>query len=129
LEEQNSATTAYAGGDYGKALAYLEKSLAISREIGDRAGMIPTLHNLAHIYLQNQQLQQALQSFAEALQLAQETNNAEGLLNVARDFGNLLCLIGQKEEGVKLLQLSLEVGQRIGHPGLPQLEELLREYS
>ncbi|MDZ7291974.1 MAG: tetratricopeptide repeat protein [candidate division KSB1 bacterium] len=118
-----------ARGDYATALEYLEKSLKISREIGDRAGMIPTLHNLAHIYLQNQQLQAALETFGEALQLSFETNNAEGLFNVARDLGNVLCLIGQKKEGVKLLQQSLAVGRQMGHPDLPEVEELVRNYT
>jgi tetratricopeptide (TPR) repeat protein len=116
-------------GELEKALEYLEKSLAIKREIEDRAGMIPTLHNMAHICLQNQQLKAALQAFGEALQLSHETKNAEGLFNVSRDLGTLLCQAGQKEQGPTLLRQALEVGQQMGHPNVAQVEELLRQYS
>lgn len=58
--------------------------------------MVPTLHNMAHIYIQNQQLQAALDKFSEALQLSLEINYAEGLFNVSRDLGSTLCLIGEK---------------------------------
>jgi tetratricopeptide (TPR) repeat protein len=118
-----------ARGDYGKALEYLEKSLAIQREIGDRAGLIPTLHNMAHIYQARKQLQESLECFAEALQLSIETNRPYDIFDESRDLGVLLCRLGDKKQGLSLLQQSLEVGQRIGHPNLSQVEELLRKYS
>jgi tetratricopeptide (TPR) repeat protein len=37
-------------GDYDRALGYLEQSLAICREIGDKAGEGTALHNLSQIY-------------------------------------------------------------------------------
>jgi hypothetical protein len=95
----------------------LEKELTIRREIGGRAGLIPTLHNIAYINLQKQQLQ-----------AAHETNNTEGLFNVSRDLGNVLCIIGQKKEGVRLLQVSFAVGRQIDYPGLQKVEKLVRKY-
>ncbi len=91
--------------------------------------MIPTLHNMAHIYLQNQQLQASLQAFGDAFQLSHETNNAEGLFNVSRDLGSLLCQLDQKEQGLPLLQQALEIGQQLGHPQTSQVEALLRQFQ
>ncbi len=117
-----------AGGDYGKALEYLEKSLAITREIGDRAGEGTTSHNIAHIHWQNQSLQAAVENFLHALQIAREINYAELIFAASRDLGSLLCQAGQKQQGLPLLQQALAVGRQIGHPGLPQVEELLRKH-
>ncbi len=118
-----------ARGDYGKALEYLEKSLAIQREIGDRAGMIPTLHNMAHIYLQNQQLQASLQAFMEALQISLETQRPYDIFDESLALGNLLCQLGQTEQGLPLLEQALAVGQQLGHPQTSQVEALLRQFQ
>ena len=37
-------------GDYDKALAYLEQSLKIRQQIGDRSGEGTTLNNISQIY-------------------------------------------------------------------------------
>ena len=108
---------------------YAQDLEAIRQEIGDKAGMIPTLHNMAHIHLQNRQIEPALEKFVQALKLAQETQNAEGLFNVSRDLGNVLCQLGEKEQGLPLLQQALQVGRSMGHPGAGEVEALVREYS
>ena len=117
-----------ARGDYDAALDYLEKSLAIQQEIGDRAGMIPTLHNMAHIHQQNEDWQGAVQAFLQALQLAKETQNAEGLYHVSRDLGSLLCRVGQKQDGLALLQQALAVGEQVGFPDVDQVRQLIAQY-
>jgi tetratricopeptide (TPR) repeat protein len=118
-----------ARGDYGKALEYLEKSLSIRREIGDRSGMIPTLHNIAHIHLQNRQIQEAIEKFGSALQIAIGTNRPYDIFDESRDLGNLLCRIGQKKQGLPLLQQALALGKQLGHPQTAQVEEMLKELS
>ena len=118
-----------ARGDYGKALEYLEKSLAIRREIGDRAGMISTLHNMAYIYQGENKLQEALEYFKEALLISIETNRLYDIFDESRDLGALLCHSGDKKQGLSLLQQALEVGQQIGPPALSQVEALLQEFS
>jgi tetratricopeptide (TPR) repeat protein len=107
----------------------LEESLKIRREIGDRAGEGATLHNIAHILWQNKSWQQAVKNFMQALQIAREINYAELLFAASRDLGSLLSQVGQKEDGLPLLQQALAVGQQMGHPGVGRVEELLREYS
>ncbi|MCG3154876.1 MAG: hypothetical protein DKINENOH_01472 [bacterium] len=118
-----------ARGDYATALKYLEESLKILREIGDRAGMIPTLHNMAHIYLQNQQLQASLQAFMEALQISLETQRPYDIFDESLALGNLLCQLGQTEQGLPLLEQALAVGQQLGHPQTSQVEALLRQFQ
>jgi len=46
----------------------------------------------------------------QALQIAREINYAELLFAASRDLGTLLCQLGQKEQGLPLLELALAVG-------------------
>ena len=91
--------------------------------------MIPTLHNKAHIHLQNREVPQALECFAEALNLAVETNRPYDVFDELLALGNLLCRLGEKDRGLELLRQALDAGQQIGHPDLPQVQALLRELA
>jgi GTPase SAR1 family protein len=72
-------------GDYETALSYLKQSLAIQQEIGDNAGLCATLFNMGHIYLQNEEMQQALAAWvavyrmAKSMQLSQALNALQSL--------------------------------------------------
>jgi Tfp pilus assembly protein PilF len=79
---------------------------------------------MAHIYLQNEDVNKALDTFTEALQIARETDSAEGIFNVSRDLGRLLCSAGQKEAGILLLKQAAEVGKAMGHPGTSEVDKL-----
>lgn len=66
-------------GDYDKALAYLEKSLAIQQEIGDRSGLCATLFNIGHIYYQKEEISQAVQAWVTVYKLAKSMNLAQAM--------------------------------------------------
>ena len=116
-----------ARGDYEQALQFLEQSLLIRRQIGDKAGMIPTLHNMASIALgQRQDLDAVLAYWGEALQLAMQTRNALGIFHVAGTLGGIFAQMGQKDQARQLLQMAAAVGRRAGLPGVEELEGQLR---
>ena len=96
--------------------AISEQSLIIQREIGDKAGMIATLHNMAHIALQANKGEQALTLWSEALQLAVETQNAQGIFEVAGTLGTLFARAGNKEQAEQLLRLAIKAGRQAGFP-------------
>jgi tetratricopeptide (TPR) repeat protein len=119
-----------AKGDYDTALRYLEQSLKIFQQIGDRAGMCPTLHNMAMIYLQQKNdVQGFVESENAALQIALEIGNAQGVFEIGRVFGQVLCEVGATEQGLPILQLALQAGQRAGFPGTGQIEAVIRHFS
>ncbi len=125
----NIAAIFQIGGDYEMALRHLERSLKISQETGDKAEMIPTLHNIAHIHFQNHRINQAMEKFLQAFQLARETQNVQGLFNVSRDLGVLLCQSGRTEDGLPLLRQALEIGRASGYHGTVEIESLLQQYN
>lgn len=117
-----------ARGDYEQALRFLQQSLLIRRQIGDKAGMTATLHNMASIALyQQQDLETALKDWGEALQLAMETRNAQGIFHVAGTLGRILGQLGQKDQARQLLEMAAAAGRQAGFPGVEELEDALRE--
>lgn len=119
-----------ARGNYDTALRYLEQSLKIRQQIGDRAGMCPTLHNMAMIYLQQKNdVQGFIESENAALQIAREIGNAQGIYEIGRVFGQVLCEVGATEQGLPILQLALQAGQRAGFPSTQQIEAVIQHYS
>ncbi len=116
-----------ARGDYEQALQFLEQSLLIQRQIGDKAGMIATLHNMTSIALgQRRDLDGALAYWGEAFQLAMETRNALGIFHVAGTLGGIFAQMGQKDQARQLLQMAVEVGRQAGLPGVEELAGQLR---
>jgi tetratricopeptide (TPR) repeat protein len=116
-----------ARGDYDTALRYLDQSLQIQREIGDKAGLIPTLHNMAYIALQADDQKRAMDLWSEALTLALETKNAQGIFHVASTLGTLMAQSGAHDQAQQLLQMAVDVGKQAGFPGVEQVEATLSQ--
>ena len=65
-------------GDYPQALDYQEQSLALKRELGDRAGEANTLGNIATVNLSLDQDDQALSGYQQSLSIRQEIGDYAG---------------------------------------------------
>jgi uncharacterized iron-regulated protein len=87
--------------------------------------MIPTLHNMAHIALQAEDLQKAAEAWSEALDLAMKTQNAAGLFHVGRDLGGLMAQTGKTDAAKQILTLAVQSGKAAGFPGVDQIEKTL----
>jgi hypothetical protein len=79
----------------------------------------------ARIVLAQGDPQPALEYWQEALALAQETGNAEGLFHVAGAMGRVLAQAGQQEPARELPGLAIQVGRSAGLPGVERLEQAL----
>jgi hypothetical protein len=88
--------------------------------------MVLSLHNMAHIAIEAKDVNKALDYWYEALSLAMEIRNAEGIFHVAGSLGQLLARIGEKEQATKLLKLAIQVGRQAGFLGTDQMEEILK---
>ena len=66
-------------GEFAEASSCWKESLTISREIGDIAGMCPTLFNIGRIHMQNQEPQQAMSAWISAYVFARKLDLAEAL--------------------------------------------------
>ena len=79
----NFATLYHAQGDYETALSYLQKSLAIRKQIGDTAGLCATLFNMGHLHRQNDQVQEAMSAWVTVYGIARQINLAQALQALA----------------------------------------------
>ena len=71
-------------GDYDTALAYLQQSLQIWQEIGDKAGLCATLFNMGHIHRQNGSIQEAVGAWVTVYVLAKKIRLAQALQALAQ---------------------------------------------
>jgi tetratricopeptide (TPR) repeat protein len=118
-----------ARGDYDTALRYLEQSLQICRDIGDKAGEGTTLHNMGFIAFEAQAVEQALSLWKQALDIALEIREARLLFHTARTLGSVLARVGARDEAKALLQMAVQVGRQAGLPGVDEVEAMLRQLT
>jgi tetratricopeptide (TPR) repeat protein len=115
-----------ARGDYATALYHLDASLAIRRQIGDKAGEGRALYNMGHIAWEAQNMERAMTLWRESFALARETQDAQGLFHTAGIIGQVLVQVGAESEARPWLQLAVEVGKAAGFAGVQELEAVLR---
>jgi tetratricopeptide (TPR) repeat protein len=115
-----------ARGDYDTALRYLEASLAILRQIGDKAGLAVTLHNMGAIAWKTKNMEHAITLWSEAFALARETQDAQALFRTAGRLGQALLQGGAESRARHFLQQAVEVGKAAGFAGVQEVEAILQ---
>jgi len=68
-----------------------------------------------------------IQQETQAYKLALETNNAMGLYQVGKFFGQVLAAHGQKQEGLAVLQRAYDIGKSAGLSGYEQIGEMIKQ--
>jgi tetratricopeptide (TPR) repeat protein len=121
----NLSQISQARGDYDTALRYLEQSLAIQREIGNKAGLMVTLHNMGLIAWQTDNGERAMTLWSEAFTIAMETQNAQGIFHKASTLGQVYAQSGSLAQARQLLQLAVEVGKAAGFLEVQEVEAAL----
>jgi tetratricopeptide (TPR) repeat protein len=122
----NLSQLSMARGDYGTAQRYLEASLAICREIGDKAGEGRALHNMGFVAWETKNTERATTLWAEALDIGMEIRNAERIFYTASTLGQVLAVGEAASEARPFLQLAVEVGKATGFPKVQEVEAVLR---
>jgi hypothetical protein len=87
--------------------------------------MTPTLHNMATIAYKSKISEKAFSYWSEAFQLAMETKNAQAIFSVGRDFGYVIGMSGNEEQGRQLLSLAIQAGKKAGFPDVDKIEARL----
>jgi tetratricopeptide (TPR) repeat protein len=91
-----------ARGDYDTALGYLEQSLAICREIGDKAGEGTTLNNLSLIYDARGDYDTALGYLEQSLAIQREIGDKAGLVATLHNMGHIAWQADNLEHAMTL---------------------------
>lgn len=115
--------------NYEEALAKFEQALLIYQEIGDKAGVGETLHNIGYVYYSKQEYPQSLAYFQQALSIQQELGNVvweeinlKMIRRVYDEQGTQLFERSQYREALEKFQQVLVIQKQLRELGKPELE-------
>jgi tetratricopeptide (TPR) repeat protein len=103
-------------GELSQAQEWCQKSLQIEEELGNRAGMAASYHQLGRIAQDRGELSQAFEWYQKALQIFEELGNRAGMASSYGQLGVLMTEGDQPAEAVPLHLRSLEIQLQIGSP-------------
>ena len=107
-------------GEYEKALDYLEQSLAIRQDIGDKSGEGATLNNISQIYKARGDYQTALSYLEKSLAIRQEIGDVAGMCATKFNMGHIQLQKGQLEKAMATwaevydIAIEIDLAQALG---------------
>ena len=110
----NVGTLYFHTSDYPTALEYLTKSLAISQEIGDKAGEGATLNNIATAHHANGDYPTALKYLTKSLAISQEIGDKAGEGATLNNISGIYDAQGDYPTALEYLTKSLAIQEEIG---------------
>ena len=115
----NNIGSAYSDlGEYEKSLTYFQQSANINREVGDRVYLGFSLTNLAEAYSRLGDFTKSEDYFKQSLVIRREDTTERGkrtLAGTLKNYGYMLSLKGDAENGLPLIQESLDLRREIGY--------------
>jgi tetratricopeptide (TPR) repeat protein len=101
-------------GDYDRALDYLQQSLAIQREIGDKQGEGATLNNLSAIAHARGDYDRALDYLQQSLAIRREIGDKQGEGVTLNNLATTAHARGDYDRALDYLRQSLAIRREIG---------------
>jgi len=87
---------------------YSKEQLPVFERLGDVREKAGVLYKLAWVELRRGQHAKALAYLAEAYQIFEQAQIADGLVAVGDDFGEMLCKAGEQTRGLQVLETALQ---------------------
>jgi tetratricopeptide (TPR) repeat protein len=103
-------------GEYPQARQRYEESLAIERELGNRAGIASSLHQLGVLHHLQGEYPQARQRYEESLAVERELGNRAGIASSLHQLGRLAEEAGEYAQAVGLVGQAFAILTEIGSP-------------
>jgi predicted ATPase/transcriptional regulator with XRE-family HTH domain/Tfp pilus assembly protein PilF len=112
---------AYRQGDYRRAMALLEESVALYREAADPGGSAAALNNLGIVLWEQGEYERAADLYEESLALRRELGDMRGIATSLNNLGGVAYEQGEYERAAALYEECLarmrELGDRLGIAG------------
>ena len=116
-------------GEVHGAISFLERALAIHREIGDRQGEGRDLGNLGSAYSALGEREQTVEYYQQALVLARETadcrSEAIALWNMGLEFNRL----ADRAQAIANAKAALKIFEEIEDPNANKVRQQLAEWK
>ena len=101
-------------GNNFKARSHYQRSLEISKEIGDKNGIAASLDNIGIIYRHQGEFVKALEYFQKSLKINEEIGNKKGIASFLNSIGIIYYTQSEYEKALKYYQKSLKIREEIG---------------
>ncbi|NEQ29857.1 MAG: CHAT domain-containing protein, partial [Leptolyngbya sp. SIO4C5] len=101
-------------GDYRQAIDFLQQTLEIKRQIGDRRGEANALGNLGNAYHALGDYLQAIDFHQQSLEIAQQIGDRRGEAASLGNLGSAYYSLGDYQKAIDFQQQSLEIARQIG---------------
>jgi len=99
---------------HNQAILAFQRSLEISREIGNRNGEAASLNNLGNAYKSLGQHSRAIDFYQQSLEMMCDIGDRNGEANSLMGLGNAYHSLGQYQRAIDFYQQSLEIKRDIG---------------
>lgn len=103
--------------DSRSALASLEKSLEVFRELGDELEISHTLTNIGNVHWLGNNLREAMRKYRAAYKIQKRLGAREDVASTLHNLATIFLLDGRLDRGIFLLGKTLEMKKDIGHAG------------
>lgn len=94
-------------------MSYFEESLDIKEQIGDWKGQIDTLHQIANVYDQNQDIEQALSFDSKAFEIATENKDVHKQADILHSMASLYAQQRQIKQALSYFEQSLTLREEL----------------
>jgi DNA-binding SARP family transcriptional activator len=96
------------------AMSYLERALAIRREIGDLNGQAHSANNIAFLYIEEGMYERAVTALTDALELQRAVGRRHGEGVALCNLGQANLELGRHQDAIAYLQEALAVAREVG---------------
>jgi tetratricopeptide (TPR) repeat protein len=101
--------------NFSQAINYYEQALALSRQVGDKAGEATTLNNIGGVYNALGEKQQALAYYEQALALWRQVGDKAGEAATLNNIGRVYDDLGEKQQALAYYEQALPLRRQVGN--------------
>ncbi|NIO71204.1 MAG: tetratricopeptide repeat protein, partial [Anaerolineae bacterium] len=103
-----------AKGEWDRAIAYYERSLALKEKVGDEYGMAPTFHDLGLVYQYKGNLDKAIEYHQRSLAIVERIGDTYGMSRIFNSLGDVYQAKGEWERAIEYYERSLAILEEVG---------------
>jgi tetratricopeptide (TPR) repeat protein len=103
-----------AKGEWGRAIACYERSLALKEKVGDEYGMAPTFHDLGLMYQYQGNLEKAIEYHERSLTIVEGIGDEVGMSCIFNSLGDVYQAKGEWEQAIACYKRSLALKEKVG---------------
>ncbi len=103
--------------DYKKAMTFLQKSLVLRKEVGDKKKIISTQSILGKVYTMQGDFEKAIDLYQQNLKISQELNYNAGIANSLNCIAPVYMKLKQNDKAIEYFKEALDIYEQMDSKG------------